>query len=385
MKKAKIHPGLKKTALFVIAALLIQLVFVLFLTPQGLSRVYPLAVRIHSEEIELDNSFVEYYDLRSAFADRDIYVLGVDTSVSGSYTVILDYLRFVKKTFDVDTVMLPISKSTAEAVNKVIVTETPAELDTSIAELVKTGTYTEQFVEFVRNLRLFNNTLTPKRKITVAGGTIESLTSATVTRMTNTVLSEWTKNSPAEIYDIISKSNADDFFDYFNANADIFREFLGENEFGYYKEIDEHRKAGDYSEWRALQRLEGFPESRIFCVFSNTVVTPKLDALIEASGRTSCRVQTLYSDSMTLDKRREPTPAEGPSLPIVSSEPTYRFVSASGMEGFLKYYRFIANPTGNEDRREIASFYDNYTTPYFFVVCNSPAVTYASAEKNTAN
>jgi len=366
--------GIRSASLFVAVAFVVQFIFVLLFTSEGLSYIYPLYAGLKSEKIEEDNSFAEYYDLKSEFADKNVFLIGADVGVSKSYDVVLDYLRFVKKTFDVESVILPVGTNTAKKINEIISAESDS-YTSLISALESSGLYTVEFVNFVRDLYKLNGTLSPKRKLTVEGYTVDSVSSVSVTKMTNIILSKWNNSFSRELYDIISKTKTEDFFSYFDSMKEEYYEFLGDETFNEFVEVENHWRNGDYTEWKFVSKIEKYLESKVLILVPDSTVTSSLSEKLDETESKWCAVKIMYSDCKTLSKNKEVVDREDTVFPFVSSS-TFSFVSSKATEPFFERYERIVT---ENDKTSI----DETVCRNFFIVSSSDASSYKSAEEET--
>lgn len=250
---------------------MLQLFFTVFLTPQGLVRLYPYAIRANSKKVESDASFSEYFDLRQEFEGCTMFFLGADTTVSDTYFVMFDYLRFLKRNFEITSIAMNMGKVTAEHVNKCILAQDTTELHEALDELRSSGRFSSELLNFVKNLCTFNKTLTPERKITVKPLIAESIYNATISRMTSDILSNYGSTNP-EISAILSITDIDKFFEYMTEHDTVFAEYLGEEKYNRYMEIKSHYNAGDYKEWAIAEKLPDFVADPTLVIVSKDTV-----------------------------------------------------------------------------------------------------------------
>lgn len=375
MKKKGASSHFRKAAFFLAAAMILQALFTLLLTPQGLVTLYPYAVRSKSEKVENDASFAEYYPLRREFADCTLFFLGADTTVADSYSVILDYLRFLKRNFEITTLTLSVGTTTADRINTCLAASDTTELLASLEELKSNGRFTLEFINFVKDLCTLNQTLTPERKITVRSMFTESIYSATISRMSSHILSNW-GNAGGEVSGIMSVSDVDAFFAYMTEYSAAFTEYLGEEEYNRYMELKAHYEAGDYDEWAIASKLPELADEHTLVIVSQNAVRQKspLRAFVSELGKNASYMEVKYADSRGL-RGGEEIEMQDIDLPFASQR-SVRFVSRDDLEGFRSYYRLIANPFAREDRREVEEYLDTLATPNFFVVIGSRAVSY---------
>ncbi len=375
MRKKGTSSHFRKATLFIVLAMILQLFFTVLLTPEGLVRLYPYAVYANSEKVENDASFSEYFPLRQEFADCTMFFLSADTTVADTYSVMLDYLRFLKRNFDITTVALNIGKANVERINKCVLASDVDELQNALAELRSNGRFSSELMNFAKGLCMFNKTLTPERKITVKSFLTESLYTATISRMSSDILSNFGNTTP-EVSAIMSITDIDKFFDYLTEYADAFTEYLGEEKFNRYMEVKSHYYAGDYNEWTIAEKLPEFAEERALIIVGRDTVGVKspLRTYVDELGVKGAYMDVKYSDCHGISINAE-TEVNDIDLPFVSSR-SVRFVSREDIEGFRAFYRRIANPAAKDDRRSVEEYLDNLATPSFFVVIGSSAVNY---------
>lgn len=365
--------GLRAAALFIAIAFVLQLVFVILLTPQGLSHIYPYLVRAKSEEITHDASFAEYYDLRTAFADGELFFLGSDTNVAQSYYVILDYLRFLKKSFDINYLALDVTITYANTINEYISAD-DATLAEAEEKLMKTNK-TAEFREFIKDLRDFNNTLTPQRKLTVIGIDTIDIYEEILDPFRDNLVYNWV-NVDTTITTAVQKSDPDEFFDYFDANAEAFESYLGKNEYNRFIKARDLYRTGNYDNQKLAEKIAAIPEGKALCVVPNERLDTDsgfFDCLKDE--RVAYSVQTKYHNSQKGPSQSRITDVNDIDLPF-SSETAVRFVTEQDTASFRNFYRRISNPTGRDDKADLAAYFDEFATPYYFIVSNSPAALY---------
>lgn len=365
----------RRAALFIALAMLLQLLFTVLLTPQGLVRLYPYAVRANSEKVENDASFSEYFSLRQDFSGCTMFFLGADTTVADTYFVMFDYLRFLKRNFEITSVVMNMGKVTADHINKCILAEDIEELHEVLSELRSSGRFSSELLNFVKNLCTFNKTLTPERKITVKPLVADSLYNATISRMSSDILSNFGSTSP-EISAIMSITDINKFFEYMTEHSAAFAEYLGEEKYSRYMEIKSHYEAGDYTEWAIARKLPDLvAEPTLVIVGKDTVgIKSPLRRFVDELGVKGAYVEVKYADCRGIAHNTE-TEINDIDLPFASQR-SVRFVARGDIEGFRAYYRLIANPAASEERREAGEYLDTLATPDFFVVVGSSAVSY---------
>lgn len=371
---------LRCAALFIVIASVAQLIFALLFTAQGLFAIYPTVLRMKSEKISQDNVFPEYFDVRSEFSHKGLYILGADTGVSASYDVIIDYLRFLKQSAEVSVLSLNISKYDAGKINDCLLAENPEEREKGIKFFRSSKNYSEEFCTFVRSLCQINDRLTPQRKISVASNKVPDLFSKTVSEIQNDIISALSTD-PVLVGSYTCRT-VDEFLAYVKANEVTFREFLGNEKFEELLVLDEHNKLGDYEEWAYSSIVSEYcADNTVLSVCEPNMIRDgsPLFAYISQSDIECTPVQIKYSKCQTLDKKKETVSLSDISVPFTSENDIF-FVSAKKAESFISYYRKIANPSAIPSREKIANALSVFSTDSFFIVCNSDAVSYTKGE-----
>ena len=363
-------PTVASAALFVAAAILIQAFAFVFLTREGLGAVYTAKVRLDAETVEPDYMFGEYYDLKEEYEGCDLFFLGADVTVADSYTVILDLLRFANRNFAVRTLGLNVGKSTASHVNDCLATADDAALEEQILILRGAGRFTEEFISFVRSLCIFNRTMPHGGGIKVISVVTDTPARTTLDKLRSDVISLW-NSAPQAVRDSLSFNSLDLFFEHFYENSDAFREFLGDKEFERFKVVDEHRRAGDYSEWKVASQLEGIVSEPALIVVDRGVVGEKsaLRRYAKDMGAKAAYLCVNYVSCKGLEKGEE-VEITTPMLPTDLEHGVY-IVTKNKIGAFLDAFRFIADPTGGGEGSPVLT-----PTKDFFIVVGSGAVIY---------
>ncbi|MBR4184270.1 MAG: hypothetical protein IKQ87_00760 [Clostridia bacterium] len=103
---------IRRILAFVIAAVLIQGLALLFFTPAGIERLLFLPLRLHAEKFKPDNNaYAVYYDTRTDVAAADLIVVGIDTHVAESYDALGHFSRYVKQYNDFSAVLMPFTRA----------------------------------------------------------------------------------------------------------------------------------------------------------------------------------------------------------------------------------------------------------------------------------
>ncbi len=89
---------------FLVAAVILQGIMLLFCTEAGLMRLYPLLVRVNDEQFQTRGAYSVYYDMRLPLTAADCIAVGVDFSVTQSYDTFGHLFRFLKQYRNVKTI-----------------------------------------------------------------------------------------------------------------------------------------------------------------------------------------------------------------------------------------------------------------------------------------
>ena len=353
--------------------MVIQFAAVLFLTPEGLSAVFPLAVSYNGETVVPDFVFDEYYDLKSEFEGCDTFFIGADTTVADSYTAILDLFRFLNRYFDVRTLGLNVGKATASRVNDCLAAKSADELEEKIAALRASGIFSGEFISFARALAAFASTRPLGKELQVRSVNSDTVRRATLDKVHSELIARW-GSADKELTDALSINDVDVFFEHFYAHEEMYREFLGDEDFARFVEIDEHRVAGDYNEWHIASQMEEFVSSPSLTVVDRTVISQDspLRAYVGAMGAKSAFVGVEYVSCRGVFKGEE-IDVHDFSQPLAPSRGLY-FVSETSMSSFVSYCRFIDDPSGG-------SSVSPTHAPDYYVVVGSPAVKYGEDDR----
>ena len=358
---------LAHAALFVAAAIVIQALACVFLTKEGLTAVYTVKVRLDAERIEHDYLFEEYYDLREEYEGCDMFFLGADTTVADSYTVILDFLSFANRNFGVKTLGLNVLKGTAARINACLETADDVTLEEQIADLRGSGNFTEEFISFVRSLSVFNRTMPHGGGITVVSVFLDTPSRASFDKLRNDLKSF----STPVVRDSLSYNSIDKFFEHFHANAEAYREFLGDEEFENFLKVDEHRLAGDYDEWKIASQLEEVVSSPAVIVVPRGVVGEK-SPLRKYASDMGAKAAYLCVNYVSCKGREKGEEVEVTNLTLPSElDRGIYIVTKKRIGAFLDAYRFITDPTTGGEASPVLT-----PTEDFFIVVGSAAVKY---------
>jgi len=156
---------IRLTAVFVCSAVIIQCMALLFLTPAGIEKLYPLVVRLHSEKIEPDsNTYAVYYNTRVTVADADLVVIGIDGAVGESYDMLGHFSRFLKQYNNFSHVLLDFDRDSKKLASGMI-NETREKLFYNRLDALKSQIgLSEDYCDYLAELYVVNSTMVPVRK-----------------------------------------------------------------------------------------------------------------------------------------------------------------------------------------------------------------------------
>lgn len=161
--------AVKTVAIFISVALLVHFSAVLFLTENGISRLYPFAVRVYAEEfIPSGNSYAVYYNARLAVSESRVIVFGIDKSIAQSYDVLGHFMRFAKQYSNICSLLLDINESAVNQVNKLISESDERRYEARLSVLNNRYGFNTDFSDFLGELRYINATMPPVKKFSVA-------------------------------------------------------------------------------------------------------------------------------------------------------------------------------------------------------------------------
>ncbi|MBE6541407.1 MAG: hypothetical protein E7672_03055 [Ruminococcaceae bacterium] len=154
---------------FVIAALVMQLAAVLFLTPFGLELIYPIVSRTGSEKFAPDsNVYAVYYDIRAEVASADYIVVGVDFDIEQSYDILGHFTRFVKQYNNISDVVLNLSTSQGRVVSDVLEEEDERTYNELLEKLGDTEGMTDSYIGYISDLFFVNRAMPPLRQFEIS-------------------------------------------------------------------------------------------------------------------------------------------------------------------------------------------------------------------------
>lgn len=164
MKKYK-RTVLRTVLVFFIVGFLVQYAGVALFTTSSLQKILPLYLRAVSEEIHFDDdSYTEYYTLRTELLKTPVIVFGMNYSCAESYTLLYDLISSLKMNLDIGHLVLTTALD-QETVRQAITAESEQMLESVLSDGITNTNGGEAMETFVRNLYALNRSLPPQRQI----------------------------------------------------------------------------------------------------------------------------------------------------------------------------------------------------------------------------
>ncbi len=156
---------IKRIIVFALVVVIVQSVAVLALTPSGLERVFPLAVRLSAEKIKPEsNTYAAYYNMRTYVSDADVIVVGVDYAVPETYGMLGHFTRFVKQYNNFSDVALMLNNVQLSFAGMMFEQTGEDDYDYYLKKLTDSG-IGEEYASYLSELYFVNSTMSPNRKI----------------------------------------------------------------------------------------------------------------------------------------------------------------------------------------------------------------------------
>lgn len=150
---------------FAAAAVLLQGLALLFLTPGGVEAMYPFSVRLHSEKIDPDsNTYAVYYNTRVEVADADLVVMGIDSAVAESYDLLGHFTRFLKQYNNFSHVFLDFDRVSKKLASGIINETRERTFYSKLSALQNQIGLSSDYCDYLAELFVVNTTMAPARK-----------------------------------------------------------------------------------------------------------------------------------------------------------------------------------------------------------------------------
>lgn len=299
---------------FVVCAVVLQLLCLLFLTPEGIEHLLPLRVRLAAEKIKPEsNTYAAYYDMRSDITDADVIVIGVDYNADETYAMLGHFTRFVKQYNNISDVALDLDALQTSIVGLLFKQTDEARFNNLRGRLVDDGGMSEGYSSYMSELFFVNSTMPPNRK-----------------------------------FSVVSYSAANSAYE---SNAETTEESA--------KTLAE--KAAD---------TVMSAERSVFCAVDSRELeygsTFREELTTALDGKKIVFVQTHYTEDCT-----SPETHTIYAFPLASDGYVY-FVSGRKLEGFYSYYKRVTDLFGSN--KGLTNRLDTRYTDFFFVVTGAEEV-----------
>lgn len=181
---------IRLTAFFLVAALIIQGIALLFLTSGGLELIFSFPLRLNAEKFKpSNNTYVVYYDTRVEVSDADLIVVGIDPGIAESYDLLGHFTRFLKQYNNLSDVMFDFTKTQESVASKLMDEDNEAHFYAKLQTLGTSGELTQDLLDYLSELYAVNATMAPMRKFDLVSYSIGS-DGETTARMVASAFSE---------------------------------------------------------------------------------------------------------------------------------------------------------------------------------------------------
>ncbi len=370
-------------AVFLAAALIVQLICMLIMTRDGQMLIYPAAVRLHASKITENNlSVAEFYPMHDEISDAKVIILSVDEYVAGSYTLAESYLGFLRRFVDLDYVVLYDTNTKFRALNDAAIAGDTTALAESLAQMKKSKSISDQMISFVEECSKENAKLLPNNKFSMFGiRKISSIADIASNLTSDLFASPGVFN--AEVQTLISERDSAAFCEKFNALAETLSSALGDN-FAKYQHYVELIEAGTLAESVAYETLISLVPTEggaIFAVLPESLCrreSPFLSMVEAYYGKTVVN-RTMYYDCETRSGR-DTVKRNDLGGAFMFGEDSVYIIPKTKTENFRRRLADICDK--DPDDGEIYDLIGDAGASTVFAVSRSGTVTYGS-QSNT--
>ncbi len=159
---------IRRLALFLAAAAVVQGLAMLFLTPAGLEKIFVVPLRLAGEKFRPDtNTYAVYYEIRREVSEADLIVVGADFAVAESYDVLGHFTRFVKQNNNISDVLLPLTKNQVAVVGSMMKQKDEDKFRKRVDSLMDQGGLSEDCCDYFGEIFYVNTTMADAKKVSV--------------------------------------------------------------------------------------------------------------------------------------------------------------------------------------------------------------------------
>jgi len=156
----------KAAAVFLVICVCIQIIGLSCFTPDGLESMLPAIIRAAGTDMIFgDNSYTDFYSLKEHCLDADVIIVGVDFSVSESYSFLLDLIVSLKHEMRIDELYISHAIGMQPLFSAVVSAGSDAEMEEAKLQLVQSCSGDGIFCDFAQALYELNKTYPPSRKL----------------------------------------------------------------------------------------------------------------------------------------------------------------------------------------------------------------------------
>lgn len=159
---------IRRIFVFLLAVVVVQGLALLFMTPRGLEKLYPIPLRIAAEKFKPENNtYAVYYNTRVEISDADLIVVGIDAAVAESYDLLGHFSRFLKQYNNLSDVLLDFDR-VSERIAAGIMNETSeSKFYAKLETLQRSSGLSEDYCDYLSELFVINTTMAPTRKFKI--------------------------------------------------------------------------------------------------------------------------------------------------------------------------------------------------------------------------
>ncbi len=163
---------LKLILIFIAAAAAIQFIALLFFTPSGIEKIYPLCQRAAAEKVKTDgNTYAVYYDMRGEASRADVIIIGIDENVDISYKMLGHFTRFIKQYNNVATIYMDVGKTKGKLIDSLFRQTSENNFNAYLEQIGGEDGLSEAACKYLSELYFVNSTMPATKKLTVSAFT----------------------------------------------------------------------------------------------------------------------------------------------------------------------------------------------------------------------